>query len=97
MFYLFGYRRKESWLIFLIINLLTQGVLNIWLNGSFTPLDSYIIFSLVFGEILVLIIEMIAFLILVKEHHRLRIALYVIIANLLSLIAGGYLITVLPH
>jgi hypothetical protein len=97
VFYLFGYRRKESWLIFLIINLITQGVLNIWLNGSFTPLDSYIIFSMIFGEILVLIVEMIAFLIFVKEHHRLRIASYVIIANLLSLVAGGYLITVLPH
>lgn len=96
VFYLFGYRRKKSWYIFLIVNLLTQGVLNIWLSVSFPPLDSYIIFSLIFGEILVFIIEMIAFLIFVNEHHRLRAASYVIVANFLSLIAGSYLITVLP-
>jgi hypothetical protein len=96
VFFLFGYRRKKSWLIFLIINLFTQGLLNIWLSGSTTPLESYIIFSLIGGEMLVFIVEMIAFLIFVNEHHRLRTALYVIMANLLSSIAGGYLITVLP-
>jgi hypothetical protein len=97
VFYLFGYRKKKSWLIFVIINLITQGALYIWLNGLFTPLvNSYIIFSLIFGEILVIVFEMIAFLIFVKEHHRPRTALYVIMANLLSLIAGGYLISVLP-
>jgi hypothetical protein len=96
IFYLFGFRKKKSWLIFLAVNLLTQGLLNIALSRSFNPLDSYIVFSLIFGEILVFIFELIAFLILVKEHRLLRTGLYVISANLLSLIAGGYLITVLP-
>ncbi len=96
VFFLFGYRRKRSWLVFLIINLLTQGVLNIWLAGSTNPLDSYIIFSLIRGEMLVFIVEMIGFLIFVNEHHGLRTILYVMAANLLSLFVGGYLITVLP-
>jgi hypothetical protein len=95
VFYLFGYRKKRSWLIFLIVNLLTQGALNIWLN-SFMPSDSYVILSLIFVELLVLFAELIVFSSLVIEHRRWRTALYVITANLLSLIAGGYLITALP-
>jgi hypothetical protein len=96
VFFLFGYRRKRSWLVFIIVNLVTQGILNIWLAGNYSPLNNYLIFSLIGGEIVVFIVEIIAFLILVKEHGRLRTASFVVLANLLSLIAGGYLITVLP-
>ncbi|SKC82187.1 hypothetical protein [Maledivibacter halophilus] len=95
IFFVFGYRQKRSWYIFLIINLLTQGVLNIWLNGFF-PLDSYIILALIFGEIFVFIVESLAFLTFIKEHSRLRTILYVLLANILSLIAGGYIITIMP-
>jgi hypothetical protein len=96
VFYLFGFRKKKSWLLFLIINLITQVLLNIVINVSFNPLDSYIIISLIFGEILVFIVEIIAFLRLVKEHSELRTGSYVVMANLLSLVAGGYIITILP-
>jgi len=95
VFWLFGFRSKKSWIAFLIINLVTQGALNIWLNG-FVPLGSYLVLALIFGEILVLIAEMIAFLSLVKEHRRMRTIFYVITANLLSLYVGGYIITILP-
>jgi hypothetical protein len=95
VFFLFGYRSKRSWLIFIIVNIITQGALNLWLNGIATPLNNYIIFSLVLGEIAVLIVEMAAFLIFIKER-RVITSLYVIAANLLSLFAGGYLITALP-
>lgn len=95
VFLLFGYRQKKSWITFLIINLITQGALNMWLNG-FAPLTSYIILSLIFGEILVFIVEIFTFLAFIREHSRVRTALYVLLANLLSLIAGGYIITVLP-
>lgn len=96
VFFLFGYRKKKSWLVFIIVNLITQGILNIVLAGNLSPLNSYLIFDLIGGEIVVFIVEIIAFLSLVDEHGRLRTALFVILANSLSLIAGGYLITVLP-
>jgi hypothetical protein len=99
VFFLFGYRQKVSWIIFLSVNLVTQGALFIWLNSlSYTPLTGsfYIILTMIFAEILILIIEMAIFLIFIKEHRRLRTAGYVLAANLLSLILGGYLITVLP-
>ena len=102
VFFLFGYRKKKSWLIFLILNLLTQGVLYVWLaqnNASavqhFTH-SSYFILSLVIGELFVFIAEIIGFLVFVNEHPRPRTVAYVIAANLLSLIAGGYIITYIP-
>lgn len=95
IFWLLGFWSKESWVAFLIINLITQGALNIWLNG-FAPLASYIVVNLILGEILVFAFEAIVFLIFIKEHSRVRTFIYVITANLLSLFAGGYIITVLP-
>lgn len=95
VFWLFGFRNKKSWIAFLIINLVTQGALNIWLNGS-VPLASYLVFSLVFAEFFVFIAEIILFWALIKEHSPGRVLLYVIAANLLSLFAGGYIITILP-
>jgi hypothetical protein len=96
IFYLFGFRKKRSWLIFLIINLVTQGVLNIMLNINYHPLTSYVIFNLIVWEFFVFVIELVAFLVLVREHRWWRKALFVIVVNLLSLIAGGFLISVLP-
>jgi hypothetical protein len=96
IFFLFGYRKKRSWIIFVIVNLVTQGVLNIWLSVSSAPLESYLVFKLVFLEILVFMIEMAAFLIFVKERGRALAFLYVLVANAASLFAGGYLITHLP-
>ena len=95
IFWLFGYRQKRSWIAFLIINLISQGTLNVLLNGS-TPLGGYVILGLIFGEVFVYIFETIAFLGFVREHGRWRTALYVLTANFLSLIIGGYIITTLP-
>lgn len=95
IFLLFGFKSKKSWVIFIVVNLITQGVLNIWLN-IFSSVDSYVIFGLIIAEIFVFITEIIAFLVLVREQGKLKTAIYVIIANLLSLIAGGCLISYLP-
>lgn len=95
VFYLMGFRQRRSWIAFVAINLITQGLLNVWLNG-FSPVGSYMVLSLIFGEILVFFVEILAFLIFVKEHRRLRRLSYVLLANFLSLIAGGYIISILP-
>lgn len=96
IFWLFGFRLKSSWLAFLVINLVTQGVLNICLSSGNSLIPSYLIFGLLIGEVLVFIAELIAFPLLLREHKNLRIAIFVIVANFISLIAGGYIITVLP-
>jgi len=95
IFFLFGFRDKKSWLVFLLMNLLTQGILNIILNGA-SPFASYLIFNLVLMEFWVLVAEIAGALVFMKEHGRLRRVTYVLVANLASLVLGGYLIIVLP-
>lgn len=94
VFYLFGFRERRSWLIFLIINLITQGALNIWINGLF-PIESYLFFGLMAIEILIVIVEAIVILSSIKEHRKSKV-LFVISANFLSLVAGGYILAALP-
>ncbi len=99
VFLLFGYRQKLSWIIFLVVNLVTQGTLFICLNSlSSTPLTGgiYIIAAMIVAEIFIFVVEMAVFLIFIKEHRRWRTAGYVLTANLLSLVFGGFLITLLP-
>lgn len=95
VFFLFGYRQRRSWSIFIITNLITQGFLNVWLNG-FSPLNNYIVISLVIAEIQIFIFELFAFVTFIKEYSRIKTSIYVLLANVLSLIVGGYIITILP-
>lgn len=96
IFWLFRFRQRKSWLIFLAINLVTQGLLNIWLNDLISMSSGYLIITLIFGEFFVFGAEMVAFPALINEHRKRRSLIYAFIANLVSLIAGGYLITLLP-
>lgn len=94
LFFLFGYRSKRSWVAFFIINLVTQGALNVALNLSFA--GAYMMFILVPLELLVIIVELIAFAVILNECSRLRTVAYVLTANVLSLGLGGLLISYLP-
>lgn len=94
VFLAFGYRQKRSWLAFFIINLITQGALNIALNLSIS--GSYYMLALIVYEFLVLIIELIAFTLIIKEHGKGRTVGYVFLSNLCSLFLGGVLIAYLP-
>jgi hypothetical protein len=96
VFYVLGFRWKQSWRIFLIINLVTQGALNIWLS-TFNLASGYSVFlALIFAEIIILIVETITFFMGINEKNKLILITHVILANALSFIAGGYLITWLP-
>ena len=96
VFYLFGFRDRRSWKIFILINLLTQGALNIWINGLF-PMQSYLFIGLIALEILIVIVESITLVSRVQEHNKIRRFLFVLSANFLSLVVGGYILTVLPY
>ncbi|MBS7525405.1 hypothetical protein KHM83_01795 [Fusibacter paucivorans] len=94
-FWLFGFRTRRSWIGFLIINLITQGTLN-YLLSMFSPYNGYAIFGLVYYEFWIIIVESFAFGLFIREHRALRRILYAIVANLASLVLGGYLILTLP-
>ena len=94
VFYLFGYRQRRSWQIFLAVNLVTQLALINFLSQGISFADTYIILDLIIGEIGVFVVEMIAFGILLRERGPIRRFSYVILANFLSLFLGGYIISV---
>jgi len=96
IFMLFKFKEKRSWIVFLVINVLTQGALNIWLNIEGSLMPAYLLIALVVGEVLVFAIEMVAFPLLIREHKTGRVFLYVFIANVVSFLAGGYAIMFLP-
>lgn len=94
VFFLFGYRKKSSWITFFVINLITQGALNGLLTGP--NLGAYWWFGYIFGEILVFVVELIVFVRFTKEFRKRRAAVYTLAANAASLLLGGLLITYLP-
>ncbi|WZL82738.1 hypothetical protein QBE53_06400 [Vallitaleaceae bacterium 9-2] len=95
IFYLFSFRQKKSWAIFVVVNLMTQIGLNIYIN-SVDVAASYPIIIYFFGEFWVFFAEIIAVSVLVKEKKVSRRIAYTFIANVVSLIAGGYILTWLP-
>ena len=93
VFFLFGYRKKASWLMFLIVNIITQGFLNLVLNLDW---GSYALFPFIGIEVLIFIAEMITFPLILKEHKKGRAVLFALSANFASLILGGILLLLLP-
>lgn len=91
IFYIMGYRQRKSWLIFLSVNLITQLGLNLWLN-DYPPSASYLILTLIYGELFVYLAELIFIVPLVYEKRMKWNMLYVLTANTLSLVLGGWLI-----
>jgi len=95
IFWLLCFRKRSTWIIFLFMNMLTQGVLNLMLATN--PVSaSYVIFSLIFGEIFVFIVEWIVVIGFINEHSPEKRFATVTLANVASLVLGGYLISILP-
>lgn len=97
IFLLFRYRTRRSWLVFLIVNLVTQSALNIALAGfsSSGPYGFWMFFYML-GEILIFGVEAAAYCGLLREFSKRRAVLYAFTANAASLFLGGYIISFLP-
>lgn len=95
VFFLMGYRKRRTWMLFLIVNLITQGILNILINSQ-GPENFYMIFALIIYEIWIIITEETVLLFSVKEGKKLKLFFTILFANLLSLFLGGWFITNLP-
>lgn len=102
LFWLFGYRQRRSWLVFLLANLITQGAVNVCVH-LLVPVATSAYNTLVLGmflytplEIGVLLVEMLAFALLLKEHRKRRAVCCAALANLLSWALGGTLLFLLP-
>lgn len=94
VFYLLGLREKKSWMLFLMVNLVTQGWLNTLIEG---PNMGYMwFFGFIFAEGLILVVEWAIYLAWLKEFTKKRASIAVWLANMASLLLGGCLLTVLP-
>lgn len=99
VFFLFGYRQKSSWALFLIANLVTQIGLNLLLmliaNFSIGYMTLLFLFYLM-GEGLVFLVEILVFAVGLRERSRGRAALCALAANAASLVLGGLILALLP-
>lgn len=84
VFYIFGYRKKESWHIFIKTNLITQLLLNLFLFSS--PNDYLLMIGFPIAEIIIFIAEGIFMSRNIMEKRKSTTKIYVFTANLLSLI-----------
>lgn len=95
IFFLFGFKEKRIWIAFILINLFTQGILHGLLNAE-VPVGSYAMLALVFYEIVILIVEWLVFFFVSEDQRKAKLMFTVFVANMASLILGGFLITMLP-
>ena len=94
VFFLFAYREKRSWIICIIVNLITQSVLHTWIGILGSNFGTF--FEFIFGVVIVFVVEMIAFTVALKEHSKWKAVAYTLVGNLLSNILGFLLLAILP-
>ena len=92
LLWLFGFRAKRDWLVFLIVNLVTQAGLHLWVaenlvvNGS----SAFQYLVLLVAEVPILFLELAVYVFLLKEHSRFRRAAYAACANIASYALGYF-------
>ena len=91
-----------SWLVFLLVNLVTQGAVNALLLWGVGPLGNLYSTGIAYWllyvpmELVVLAVEIVAFRKLLREKEKLSATIYAIVANLFSWLLGGAMLTYLP-
>jgi len=93
--WLVGFREKRTWLVFLIVNLITQSLLIIPLTGYIPP-NVYWMFVYYGGEALIFAVEALVYAIAMKEERVIRRVMTAVIANAASMIIGAWMLGNLP-
>jgi hypothetical protein len=89
--FLFGFRKKSTFIIILGMNIISQIALNVALISNFYVIDSsgyQFVYTFIIGELLVFTIEAILVSVFIKEHKLFSKISYSFIANAASLIIG---------
>lgn len=95
IFFLMNYRTRRSWMVFVIVNLVTQIFLNVTLTGNYLA-AGYWELGFFFLEALIFLTEAVLFACLLREHSRIRGAVTALLANAASLACGWVLLAYLP-
>jgi len=86
---LFRFSLRQNWKPFLFINLGTQLALNLLIAFTYANMGvGLAITAYILAEILILIFETVLFIFLLKQHSKLRRALFAVTANIVSFAAG---------
>ena len=74
LLWLFGFRARRDWLVFLIVNLVTQAGLHLWIATDLVSIGDSALQYLVLlvAEVPILFLELAVYVFLLKEHSRLR-------------------------
>lgn len=89
LYFLFKLHSKRNFKIVLIVNIVTQLLLNIIINiSTFYHGELYALIILFLVELGIFIIEPSLYLILLKDKNKFLIALYGIVVNIISFILG---------
>lgn len=94
IFLLFKFRAKRDIAVFILVNIITQTALNIIVLTETNY--AFLMVELIFLEILIFIIEAIAYSLLFTEYSKAVRVSYSFFANLASLFVGGAAIYLLP-
>ncbi len=93
LFWLFRFREKRSWLVFLAVNAATQVGLHLVFAGLI-PLAGFhpIHYAMVFvpAELAICLVEALAYALLLKEQERRRRVGYAVLANITSAVLGYF-------
>ena len=92
LLWLFGFRAKRDWLVFLIVNLVTQAGLHLWIAADLVSIGDSALQHMVLlvAEVPILAVELAAYVFLLQEHSRLRRAAYAACANIASYALGYF-------
>ena len=94
--YLFGYRKRNTFILFVIFNLMTQFLLAWYLYKQVLDLNYLFNLGLMIIEVIIVAVEALLFSVFVKEYRISRGLIYVVFANILSFVAGFMLLRHLP-
>ena len=91
--FLFRYRQKRSWVVFGGVNLATQGTLAaaLSLEAVRRGVSFGFLSTLVTAEIVILVVESIAYVLLWKEHDRERAFSCALVSNAASALIGWFI------
>lgn len=100
---LFGFRAKKQLLIIGAVNIVTQSLLNIFLNViNYNQGSMMFVFNYVWMEVLVLIIEAVVYSVFLNKHKstvsikKWCIPMYAVTANAVSFIIGLFIAYLIP-
>lgn len=93
IFWLFGFREKRSWIVFLIVNAVTQLGLHLLFSMPVVLAGEHpLYYAVVFipAELVICLVESIAYNLLLKEYDRHQRIGYAVLANITSAVLGYF-------